>query len=526
MNKRPVIYWPACLYWVSSLTFIVLTRWLLKSQYLFHWDSVQFALALDHFDVTKHQPHPPGYIIYVGFGWLVNQLVHEPNATFIIVSIIFSLIGFWLVVKFARLLYGQTAGYLAGLIYLVNPAVWFHGLVAEVYIVDAVVGLAAVMMMYQYWRHHRWRDLVTAAVLLGFLGGIRQITEIILLPALGYLLWQNWKSLYPRRLGTVLAVLALTNLIWFVPLIMLSGGWQSYFDVVALLNKSVIVQSYRETGWATIASNLSLFWTSITQGLPLLVPAIVLAILPYFASESKKWYPIRYPIFWFWFWVLVPGAVILSLVLVRNPGYMMLHILVLIILLTGALQLIFNLFAHWQPRWRWGIMGGLVVVVTASQANTFLTLPADSYYYYSTSLSSVHDVNRLLQGTFQIVRNQFDPESSLIFIPLDVMIPGVRQFQYYLPEFNIYAYLPGLMKRAPGLPFWHVQGNTINEFVAQVPFAKSVKSVLIVGNQSNSDIYNYSQHIGDKSSYRMWKMDLTDPATRKFLSENKLFKVE
>src|SRR5262245_1786064 len=31
-------------------------------------DSITFALGLRHFDVANHQPHPPGYPVYIAFG--------------------------------------------------------------------------------------------------------------------------------------------------------------------------------------------------------------------------------------------------------------------------------------------------------------------------------------------------------------------------------------------------------------------------------------------------------------------------
>ena len=31
-------------------------------------DSINFALGLRHFDVAQHQPHPPGYPVYIGIG--------------------------------------------------------------------------------------------------------------------------------------------------------------------------------------------------------------------------------------------------------------------------------------------------------------------------------------------------------------------------------------------------------------------------------------------------------------------------
>jgi amino acid transporter len=52
-----------------------------------HWlddrDSVNFAFALDDFDVTKHWPHPPGYPIYVAAGKLI------PLAVFVVAGLFF-----------------------------------------------------------------------------------------------------------------------------------------------------------------------------------------------------------------------------------------------------------------------------------------------------------------------------------------------------------------------------------------------------------------------------------------------------
>ena len=50
----------------------VLSRLPYRARMLYNWDGVQFALALREYDVVKHQPHPPGYILYVGLGRVVN----------------------------------------------------------------------------------------------------------------------------------------------------------------------------------------------------------------------------------------------------------------------------------------------------------------------------------------------------------------------------------------------------------------------------------------------------------------------
>src|SRR6202521_5308368 len=37
-------------------------------------DSINFALGLRHFDVARHQPHPPGYPVYIAIGKIVHAV--------------------------------------------------------------------------------------------------------------------------------------------------------------------------------------------------------------------------------------------------------------------------------------------------------------------------------------------------------------------------------------------------------------------------------------------------------------------
>jgi hypothetical protein len=49
---------PAALFVIS-----LLLRLPFISNALVNWDAVQFALATRSFDIARHQPHPPGYIL-------------------------------------------------------------------------------------------------------------------------------------------------------------------------------------------------------------------------------------------------------------------------------------------------------------------------------------------------------------------------------------------------------------------------------------------------------------------------------
>src|ERR1700686_2029426 len=49
-------------------------------------DSINFALGLRHFDVARHQPHPPGYPIYIAIGKVVRAVVPTEVKALSIVS--------------------------------------------------------------------------------------------------------------------------------------------------------------------------------------------------------------------------------------------------------------------------------------------------------------------------------------------------------------------------------------------------------------------------------------------------------
>src|SRR5690349_14178154 len=81
MNRRQ---WLVCALLVIA---VVLTRFLFRSHYLYDIDSVNFALALDHFDPTVYQPHPPGYFLYVILGRLANAIFNDANTALVAISI-------------------------------------------------------------------------------------------------------------------------------------------------------------------------------------------------------------------------------------------------------------------------------------------------------------------------------------------------------------------------------------------------------------------------------------------------------
>jgi hypothetical protein len=87
-----------------------------------------------------------------------------------------------------------------------------------------------------------------SAVILGIAGGIRQNTIVFLMP-----LWLfSVKGVPLRKIISSLALLGLVCILWFVPMVWMSGGWNVYreaFRELWLFNTGHV--SVFEKGWSS-----------------------------------------------------------------------------------------------------------------------------------------------------------------------------------------------------------------------------------------------------------------------------------
>jgi hypothetical protein len=75
------------LYLLVILTAVLLTRFSWAPVFL-STDSVNLAYALELFDPRLHQPHPPGYPLFVAFARLVHSFSPNVEVTFWIISVV------------------------------------------------------------------------------------------------------------------------------------------------------------------------------------------------------------------------------------------------------------------------------------------------------------------------------------------------------------------------------------------------------------------------------------------------------
>jgi 4-amino-4-deoxy-L-arabinose transferase-like glycosyltransferase len=209
---------------------VLISRLLFRSQLLYDLDSVNFALGVSRFDPTVHQPHPPGYFLYVCLGRLVSSIVHDPNTALVAISIAASCGAVVMIYLLAFEWFGPDAARFAALLFLFSPLTWFHGIVGLVYIVEAFLSALAGYFCWQVYIGRK-SFAIPAALVLGLGAGIRPSFPVFLAPLFLFSLWGiSWK-----RIGAVIGLALLAALAWFVPMVEVSGGLPTYLGALAAL---------------------------------------------------------------------------------------------------------------------------------------------------------------------------------------------------------------------------------------------------------------------------------------------------
>ncbi len=390
---------------VSLALAIGVTRLIFRSRYLYDLDSVNFALALKRFDVSVHQPHPPGYFLYVCLGRLFLRLFPEPNTALTAISVLASC-GFAVALYFlADQWFGRRAAVWAVLLLMVSPLAWFHGIVALTYIVEGFLSACLGYLCWQTWSG-RAGYVVPSAVALAVSAGFRQSSALLLGP-----LWLlSLRRARRREAVWGLAVLTVSVLAWLIPMLAASGGLERYWT--SLHGLWTLVPGRQNALAGFFASTIARVFVILAILLFCFGASAFLVSVdtPSFGREAH-----RFILAW-----IGPALLFFSLVFLKsvNSGYLL--------IVTPPL------FAWMGAKaGAWASTRGRQAVAAAGAAcNTALFLFAPFYCSYR----SVRDVERELASIPEEVRRLGDAGDTLI-VSFDSHFLGFRHAAYYLPEY-------------------------------------------------------------------------------------------
>jgi hypothetical protein len=267
-------------------------------------DSINFALGLRHFDPALHQPHPPGYPVYMLLGHISLPVAERLTGTTGAAAeakalAIWSAIGGAGCIVAAWFLFAgigdRRTALWATLLLAVAPDFWMTGLrpMSDMPGLALAIGAQA-LMLHRGSSQQRgpFGSATGGAFLAGIATGIRVQTAVLTLPVLVFVLFDPPSPSTRFRLGKTLAAFTVGCLAWGIPLVIASGGVHAY--LAALHTQAAEDFSWVDMLWSSptprhiavgLYQALVLPWASI----PLAVAVGLAAAIGMLVTLLREW---------------------------------------------------------------------------------------------------------------------------------------------------------------------------------------------------------------------------------------------
>lgn len=448
MNRRADRWDFVCASLLALVT--IVSRLPFRARWLYNWDSVQFALALREYDVVKHQPHPPGYVLYVALGRLVNAWVADETAAYVLLAVAASGLTTFVVYFLARAMYDRATALAAAALLAVSPLFWFYGAVGLTYAGEALFASVVAYFSFRALRGSA-TDAWLAAGYLGLAGGMRQSVLVLLFP-----LWAGAVLAGTRRLRVLaigVGVMTVAVLTWFVPMIWLTGGLARYLGASRDLAETVIMPTSIMSGAFEATLRMSRYvLESVLVGLgPLALAAL---LVPWYVRRwgwsSREWF--------LCVWT-VPPVLVYTLVHFGQAGYVLTFLPALVILLAHVLLAAIADAPASRPRLRTAFAGLVVMAVVFVNGAFFVNarpLPRDFDspkarwrrvaadeafdWIFSRTAAALREHEEVVRTFVDAIRGLYDPADTVVLTELGNprTYPWLRHAMFYLPEYTLY----------------------------------------------------------------------------------------
>ncbi len=417
-NGKNTFYLPLIIFFVTIITRIPFT-----SKFLYHLDSVHFALALEKYDITTHQPHPPGYFLYVMLGRLLNLFIGDANTVFVTISIIFSGLTVVAIYYLGKEMFDRKTGIIAALFAIASPNMWFHGEVALTYIVEAFFSALIAFLCWRIYKgEHKY--LWLSVIVLGIAGGIRQNTLVFLFP-----LWLfSIKGMPLKKIIASFALLGIVCLSWFIPMIQMAGGYEVYreaFRELWLFNTGY--ESVFDKGLPRLKLFSLIVFRNTLYGLG--AGILILGLAAYSIARHKRLKTIdNSKTLFFAIWIL-PSFMFYLFIFIHpaNPGYVLIFIPALLLLTAASVSYMAKELLKINGRDYFNKITVFIISI-----NTLVFLFSNHIVSYNFIKNHDRDL-KIMLNEFKA----FDPLKTAFFA-LPYVYYGYRHIMYYLPQYRVY----------------------------------------------------------------------------------------
>ncbi len=197
-------------------------------------DSINFALGLRRFDVAHHQPHPPGYPVFIALAHVVRPFVSTEARALALLGVLAGALAVFVLVRLFRALDGEPSGatgaVVAALLAAGSPLYWFTAARP----LSDVTGLAAAVAVQAVTLSARTAaGVAVAALCAGLASGIRSQAAWLTAPLLLLAVLRVARHERARTLFRAGLAFAAGLLLWAIPLVLLTGGVKRYWAALS-----------------------------------------------------------------------------------------------------------------------------------------------------------------------------------------------------------------------------------------------------------------------------------------------------
>ncbi|WHY00927.1 glycosyltransferase family 39 protein [Neobacillus sp. DY30] len=223
------------------------------------WDQVDYALALDRFDIMAMQPHFPGYPYFILGGLFIHQFEENQAASLTVFNILFYFSTIFPIYKLARGYVSKPYSiFIAAMIYSSS-----YVLVTVNQPMSEGAGLAA--LWWFFWSIERalqkkgwsgdWLPLVIFSILLGI-----RLSYLPFGVALIYLFWKKWseKEYTLKQISLQIVFALMLQLIWVGGLVFSEGNIQGFVKLALAFTSG----HFNDWGNTAVTSEKSV-WTRV-----------------------------------------------------------------------------------------------------------------------------------------------------------------------------------------------------------------------------------------------------------------------
>ena len=431
--------------WLLPIILVLLTislRIPFMSRWLYHMDSVIYALSMEKFDFMQGTPPAPGYIGYIYLGKIFCYFIQDANKSLVLIGIFFSVLSCGMLYLLGKEMFGKRNGFIAALLLITSPLVWFFGEIA----LSAISGLffSSMVAFFSYRAIlHRGKlsPIILSAVFLGIGASFRQDLLIFIFPLWFFAIWRRpFKQIL---LG--LSILFISSLIWIIPSSIAAGGLMPYFT---LCRERLFGYAGHFSYMTT--TNIFLKKAHIYNYFITILTSVFLGIVPFVYCSGRFFNPltiirdkkIRFLIIW-----ILPSFIYINLV-GGGPGYCFVHLPALFIYIGMAIEVIYYDFKKAGfIRLGKSVLTSTIILILGVNVFFFLYYdPNPEKRWMGNSWFRNSDIRKhddMLGIKLRYIKERFSPEDSLIFT-------GVSK-QTYWP---VFYYLPSYRVCQPDRVYW------------------------------------------------------------------------